>query len=191
MRRKNSFLLFLCSCVPGCGQMYQGYMKRGISLVGLFFAIIAAAAVLHISELALLLPVVWLYAFFDSYNLRSQAEAGICSADHYLFGLGAGDDQQLSILLTKRHSIIGWTLIVLGAYSLYTSLFRNWMHTIAETFGLWWFYDFMMDSLPRLVVTVLIIVLGIWFIRGPKKRTEQQEPFEPFTPPEEQKEEQQ
>ena len=35
MNRKHGLLLFLCACIPGCGQMYQGYMRRGVSLLGL------------------------------------------------------------------------------------------------------------------------------------------------------------
>ena len=46
MNRKHGFLLFLCTLFPGCGQMYQGYMKRGISLTFGFFAILAAAGFL-------------------------------------------------------------------------------------------------------------------------------------------------
>ena len=30
---KNGFLTFCCAFVPGAGQMYQGYMKRGLSLI--------------------------------------------------------------------------------------------------------------------------------------------------------------
>ena len=33
MTPKNGFLLFIASCLSGCGQMYQGYMKRGVSLL--------------------------------------------------------------------------------------------------------------------------------------------------------------
>ena len=30
---KNGFLTFCCAFIPGAGQMYQGYMKRGLSLM--------------------------------------------------------------------------------------------------------------------------------------------------------------
>ena len=33
MTPKNGCLLFITSCLSGCGQMYQGYMKRGMSLL--------------------------------------------------------------------------------------------------------------------------------------------------------------
>ena len=37
MRPKQGLLLFITSCLSGCGQMYQGYMKRGVSLLLGFF----------------------------------------------------------------------------------------------------------------------------------------------------------
>ena len=37
MREKHGLMLFITSCLSGCGQMYQGYMKRGLSLLLLFF----------------------------------------------------------------------------------------------------------------------------------------------------------
>ena len=29
--KKNGILTLLFACIPGAGQMYQGYMKRGLS----------------------------------------------------------------------------------------------------------------------------------------------------------------
>ena len=34
--KKNGFLTFCFACIPGAGQMYYGYMKRGLSLITLF-----------------------------------------------------------------------------------------------------------------------------------------------------------
>ncbi len=44
MTPKHGLLLFITSCLSGCGQMYQGYMKRGLSLLLLFFVILAVSA---------------------------------------------------------------------------------------------------------------------------------------------------
>ena len=74
MRQKHGLLLFLTSCVPGCGEMYQGYMKRGMSILTIFCGIFALAVFLEIGALAVLMLPVWLFSFFDSYNLRAQAD---------------------------------------------------------------------------------------------------------------------
>ena len=34
--KKNALLTFIFACVPGAGQMYYGYMQRGLSLIALF-----------------------------------------------------------------------------------------------------------------------------------------------------------
>ena len=45
--KKNGILTFLFAFVPGAGQMYQGYMKRGLSLITLFFLCIMAGMLLE------------------------------------------------------------------------------------------------------------------------------------------------
>ena len=74
--KKNGILTLLFACIPGAGQMYQGYMKRGLSLLLAFCLILFASTYFFLGALALFLPVIWLYAFFDSYALRSQLAAG-------------------------------------------------------------------------------------------------------------------
>ena len=180
MNHKSGILLFLCSCIPGCGQMYQGYMKRGVSLLGMCCAIIGIASFLNIGELAILLPVVWIYAFFDSYNLRNQPEDNMQS-DEYLFGLSDLDSQRLSALCMRRHSIIGWVLVILGIYMLYDTFMRRIMRVISDIPGMEWTYGLVVYDLPRLAITVLVILLGLWFIRGPKQRPSDEIPV--FTPP--------
>lgn len=76
MKQKHGLLLFISSCIPGCGQMHQGYMKRGVSLLLAFCGIFAVAIFLEIGALAVLMLPIWLYAFFDSYNLRGQISDG-------------------------------------------------------------------------------------------------------------------
>lgn len=58
MTPKHGLLFFITSCLSGCGQMYQGYMKRGLSLLLLFFVILAVSGFLGLAALAFFLPVV-------------------------------------------------------------------------------------------------------------------------------------
>ena len=160
MKRKQGLLFFISSCIPGCGQMHQGYMKRGMSLLTVFCGIFAIAAFLNIGALTALMVPVWLYAFFDSYNLRTQLDGGTAPADAFLLGLDQADGERMALLCRKRHSLVGWGLVALGVCILYTILL----------------YD-----VPRLAVTIGIIALGIWFIRGPKAPPAGDIPA--FTPP--------
>ena len=184
MKRKHGLLLFIAACIPGCGQMYQGYMKRGISILTAFCAVFALAVFLEIGARAVLMLPLWLFSFFDSYNLRGQTDAQAeANPDAYLFGLSDMDSQRMSDLLRKRHSLVGWVLVLLGVYILFDTFVGRLMQLLCEWMGQWWLYDVVMRDVPRMVVTVGIIALGVWFIRGPKK--EKMEDIPTFTPPEE------
>ncbi len=175
MKEKHGLLLFITSCLCGCGQMYQGYLKRGLSLLVLSALSIILSAFLLLDGLALFLPVIWLYAFFDSYDLRAKIAAGTPPQDAYLFGLSELDSQRLSALMRRRHSVVGWVLVAVGVWLLYERL--------VDTLGWYlggWVYQILRYELPRAVVTVGIILLGLWFIRGPRRPKDD---IPDFTPP--------
>lgn len=44
--KKNAFLTFIFACIPGAGQMYYGYMKRGTSLLVYFCLFIMLGAII-------------------------------------------------------------------------------------------------------------------------------------------------
>lgn len=183
MKRKGGFRLFLSSCIPGCGEMYQGYMKRGLSLLTIFFLIIAAAILMNFGELAVFLPLVWLYAFFDSYNLRGQTDEEVArNPDEYLFqSVNWGKNK-----FQKRYQAVGWTLIIVGVLALCDMISDHFYNVMPE-----WAYELCGYYLPRLIVTALIIALGVWFIRGPRRKKEEPVPedFDAFKPPVQGKEE--
>lgn len=102
MRRKHGLLLFIASCIPGCGEMYQGYMKRGISILTVFYGLLTIAIFLEVGALAVLLLPIWMFSFFDSYNLRGQTdEEAAANPDAYLFGLFDMDEEKLGRLCKK------------------------------------------------------------------------------------------
>ena len=72
---KNGLLTLLFAFIPGAGQMYQGYIKRGLSLM-LMCCVIGVLAMLF-APIALFLMLVFMYSFFDTLNLRAQIALGI------------------------------------------------------------------------------------------------------------------
>ena len=108
MTHRNGFLLFISSCLSGCGQMYQGYMKRGLSLLLAFCLILFASTYFFLGALALFLPVsLAALCLFDSYALRSSwppapRRRTPSSSACPIWTATAGE------LLRKRHSLIGW-----------------------------------------------------------------------------------
>ena len=154
-------------------------MKRGVSLLLAFALVFFISSNFFLGALVLFLPVIWLYAFFDSYSLRAQLAAGTAPEDGFLFGLSDMDSRRLNALLKKRHSLIGWVLVAVGAYMLYDMLMGQLSGLFFGWFGEW-LYSLLRYGVPRLVITVLVILLGLWFIRGPKAPTED---IPSFTPP--------
>lgn len=182
MRQKHGLLLFLATCIPGCGQMHQGYMKRGVSLLLAFCGVLALSVLLNLGELAIFLPLVWLYAFFDSYNLRSQIAQNSEPEDAYLFGLSDVDNAKLKTLCRTHHSVIGWALLALGAFLFYRMAIGWVADLLSPLFDTWWLYSLLAYDVPRLLATVLLIALGLWFLRGPKKAGPEDD-IPVFTPP--------
>mgnify|MGYP001115987294 FL=1 len=181
MRLIHWLLHFIFSCVPGCGQMYQGYMKRGLSQCVMFFLGCGVVIFLQAEALMTLLAPLWLYTFFDSYNLRRCLREGYGPEDSYLSCLSDWDSHRLAELLNRRHSFLGWALVVMGVYSLYQLTARRLFSFLFRDFLPWmeWLYDLLVWDMPRILGSVLILGLGLWFIRGPKVHIEDDEPYTP------------
>lgn len=176
MRLISGLLHLIFACVPGCGQMYQGYMKRGISQTLLTCLALFLAILLENGALAVLIVPLWLYSFFDSFNLRRQWKDGYVQEDEYMFGLSDMDSDRLTRILGKRHSLIGWVLVVAGLFNLYQIFARNILGALRD-FMPWfdWLYDLLVWDAPRIMGTVLIIAVGMWFVRWPKTRLSDEE----------------
>ena len=167
--KKNGILTLLFACIPGAGQMYQGYMKRGLSLITLFFLCIMAGMLLE--PLVLTALIVWMYSFFDTFNLRAQFIAGTAPADDYLVHFNT-KDARLTLFFRDSHKLVGWGLIALGAMVAYQNII---MRVLGDVMWRWGqnspFFRavyLMLDELPEVVVCVALIVCGVWLVRGPK-----------------------
>ena len=167
--KKNGILTLLFACIPGAGQMYQGYMKRGLSLITLFFLCIMAGMLLE--PLVLTALIVWMYSFFDTFNLRAQFIAGTAPADDYLVHFNT-KDARLTLFFRDSHKLVGWALIALGAMVAYQNII---MRVLGDVMWRWGqnspFFRavyLMLDELPEVVVCVALIICGVWLVRGPK-----------------------
>lgn len=165
---KNGLLTLLFAFIPGAGQMYQGYMKRGLSLM-LMCCVICVLAALF-SPIAFFLLLVFMYSFFDTLNLRAQIALGNAPADDYLVHLDP-KDKRLARLLLDSHKLVGWLLIAFGALIAYQNLIMNTLGDLVYRWGhsspVFRALYLVMDSLPDVVVCVVLIVCGVWLVKGP------------------------
>ena len=173
--KKNGILTLLFAFIPGAGQMYQGYMKRGLSLV-LMAAAIGMASML-IPPIAFALLVVFMYSFFDTFNLRAQISMGTAPEDDYLVHFDP-QDKRLARLLLDSHKLVGWALIAFGALIAYENIIMNLLNDVLWRWGrdsvVFRAFYLVMDRLPDVVLCVALILCGVWLVRGPQKAGKKQ-----------------
>ncbi|MFG6394925.1 MAG: hypothetical protein K1W24_12205 [Lachnospiraceae bacterium] len=163
--KRNQFWNFFISFVPGAGQMYQGFLKRGTSLMSAFFAEILLAEIVNIDWLLLGLPVIWAYAFFDSINTNSLPDEDFNKLkDGYLF---TEYSTSFKVQGSKLRIPAAVVLILMGSYI----LLQNIVYMLRRLFGYsyhWWLMDLVFDYLPRFVFAAAVITAGLYLIKGKK-----------------------
>ena len=169
--KKNGFLTFIFACIPGAGQMYYGYMQRGLSIAVMLMLCVMAATV--IQPLLFLCLVIWMYSFFDTFNLRAQIGAGTAPQDDYLVHIN-WQDKRMEQFMMDSHKLLGWGLIALGAMVAYQNIIMRVLGDVMWRWGqdnpVFRAIYLMLDALPQIVVCVALIVCGMWLVRGPKNK---------------------
>lgn len=153
--KKNGFLTFIFACIPGAGQMYYGYMQRGLSLITMFIGCFIVGAI--INPLAALAIIVWMYSFFDTYDLVRHLAAGDPKEDGLLLVDNFDDVKKL---ITQHTKLVGWGLIGFGVWALYDLLIGNWVYRIlTNVLGYGYVWD-VINGIPNLVVGGLLVFAG-------------------------------
>lgn len=165
-KKRSSFWTVVFSFLPGAGHMFMGFMKAGLSLMALFFGIIALSSWMDLGPLLYLLPVLWFYAFFDALNRRFCSDEEFARMeDHFMFPL-RGMPTSFS-RYPQRRLALAVVLIAFGAYMLAQNFFSRLVFLLPDVWEqslstVW-------HTLPQTVVGVAIIVLGVWMIVGKRK----------------------
>lgn len=153
--KKNGFLTFIFACIPGAGQMYYGYMQRGLSIAMMLILCVMAATV--INPLLFLCLVIWMYSFFDTYDLIRHMAAGEPKEDSLLV---LGNYEEIKKLIPQHNRLIGWGLIGFGVWALYDLLIGNWVYKIlTNVLGYGHAWD-IINGIPNLVVGGLLVFAG-------------------------------
>lgn len=162
--KKNRFWSFCLSFLPGCAEMYMGFMKMGLSLMVLFWGIVAVAVLLNIGPLLFVEVIVWFYSFFHARNIVHLSDYDFETLeDDYLFHLSAVENMGLRMQQGER-KIVALILIALGGVLCLRS-FMGALFEFLPSFA-WKIYDLFAQYVPQAVVGLGIIALGLWMIRG-------------------------
>ena len=169
--KKNGILTLLFALIPGAGEMYQGYMKRGLSLITMFCLSVTLGVMTRIEVFYIGLPIVYMYSFFDTFNLRAQIIAENAPADDYLVHIN-WKDKRMQDFMMDSHKLLGWALIAFGALVGYQNILMNTLGDLLWRWGktspVFRALYLVMDQLPEVVVCVALIVCGIWLVKGPR-----------------------
>ena len=169
--KKNGILTLLFACIPGAGQMYQGYMKRGLSLITMFCLFIIVGSATGLDALVVGCIVVYMYSFFDTFNLRAQIIAENAPADDYLVHIN-WKDKRMQDFMMDSHKLVGWALISFGGLIAYENILMEALNDLMWRWGknnaFFRAFYLVMDRLPTVAVCVALIICGIWLVKGPK-----------------------
>lgn len=135
--KKSLFFTFCFSFVPGAGQMYQSYMKRGLSILILFSAFCAIFGTVPIPLFAIPLPVIYIYSFFDTFHIRNNIDKESKLEDKYIWNINDIVDLKKSFNMPNTKKILGIVLIFIGIYILITNIIPQIL------------YDFDLDVIAR------------------------------------------
>lgn len=186
-KQKHGFWVFIFSLIPGAGEMYMGFKKQGLSIMLLFWGSIALASITGLGWLAMFLPVIWFYSFFNVHNLKSLSEEEFYSVeDNYILHMDqfSGD---MGIFLQKHQSAAAWVLILFDICILW-SRFTSLLYFIVPNNMADYVYN-ICNSLPQIVIAAGIIAAGIYLLTQQKKKLKQEtetkdehywEPYRPY-----------
>lgn len=173
-KKKNRFLLFCFSFLPGAGEMYFGFMKTGISLLSIFAICTMLTGYTGIGILAFAPFVVWVYSFFHANNLGALSDEEFYRIqDGYLFGLSeTGIDSIKDSIAGKYRKAFAIILIILGASMLWQTFCRILRHLVGNDFYYAYisrFTGIVSDDIPKVIIALVIIWLGVKLIQGKKE----------------------
>lgn len=174
-KKKSRFWLFIWSLIPGAGHMYLGFMKMGTSLLLGFMTLIAVVALTNLGVLGIFLAALYIYSFFHANNLGALSDAEFYSIqDQYLLGMeGLDSIEKIRVSISPKYrKVAAFILIAIGAVMLWNMGF-DMLVDIFEWNGWNNYYlrqirYFMSDQLPRVVIAIAVIWIGISLIRGKK-----------------------
>lgn len=147
--------------------MYIGFMKMGLSFMTGFLLSCAVVGITNIGVLAVFPIIIYVYAFFHANNLGGlEDEQFAAMEDEYLFGFANMDYSRLK-LNRRNRNLAAAALIILGVCMLWNVGFGmlwdyvGWDNPVVKVI-----YYTVRDELPRAVLALVIIWVGMRLLRG-------------------------
>lgn len=150
--KKNLFFTFCFSFIPGAGQMYQNYMKRGLSMMCIFGISFALGIMLETVIFMIPAWIVWAYSFFDTYNIRNTIGTEEKIKDEYMVN-------GIDFNKIKGNKLLGIGILLVGVYL----LLNNVLYGMAKQAEIEWvirLVRIIRMYFPSLIVSAITIGIG-------------------------------
>ena len=174
IKKKGKFLTFLFALIPGAGQMYMGFMKLGVSLMGMFALVICISSWLDFSSFIFLLPIIWCYAFFDAIHKNSLTDEEFYALeDHYCVSHETIESVKHAFN-GKERQVISIVLILIGVDILWKNFF--WL---LQDLMPWFIYNqiySLVYRVPQVLIACIVIYVGYHLMK--KKKMDLLEKFD-------------
>ena len=167
-QKKGKFFTFIFSFLPGAAEMHMGFMKQGVSLMALFLlSLVIPLSTNSLEILAMTAVVIWFYGFFHARNLAAMPEAEFMELSDTFIWEGFLEERIFRISNSALRKWGAAILIVFGAVLLWEN-FSSIIYNLIPDY-LWSELYPIINSVPQVVIAVLIIVIGFRLMAGKKE----------------------
>lgn len=167
-QKKGKFFTFIFSFLPGAAEMYMGFMRQGVSLMALFLlSLVIPLSTNSLEILAMTAVVIWFYGFFHARNLAAMPEAEFMELSDAFIWEGFLEERNFRISNPALRKWGAAILIVFGAVLLWEN-FSSIIYNLIPDY-LWSKLYPIINSVPQVVIAVLIIVIGFRLMAGKKE----------------------
>ena len=165
------------SLIPGCGQMFMGFLRRGISFTFYFICGIILTVVTRVALFAAPTVLIYIYAFFDSMQLNWIPDEQFQDMqDGYFIPNWMADQPMNARWISKA---VGITLVLSGILFFVNTIGLTVFNTFEEYLpeGISNLIYNVAYLLPSIIFCVIAMIVGMRLIRGKKKEISQIESF--------------
>ena len=166
-QKKSKFFTFIFSFIPGAAEMYMGFMRQGLSLMALFMVSIVGIAsgieILFIPAMIL----IWFYSFFHARNVAALSAEEFSNLPDVFLWEGLAEDRSFKISSPTIRKWAAGILMVIGAVILWDNFYYVVINIIPDRY--WDELYPLLDSVPEVVMAVLVIFIGIKLMAGKKE----------------------
>ncbi|NLL77645.1 MAG: hypothetical protein GX235_10440 [Clostridiales bacterium] len=146
--------------------MYLGFMKMGVSLMGLFFGTVAILQFLDLGIIGYFSVLIWFYSFFHVNNLISLSDTDFANMqDEYLFSIERFFEMDKKGI-QKHRKLIAAVLMAAGVILLWNGFIDICYSYLPEYIVR--FLSRIGYTIPKIGVGTGIIIGGFYMIKGKK-----------------------